>query len=55
MANPFVIAAALAHETRKVTCPYCKHVKTVAAKPAAFRTCPRCKRHFPDPLAKRRR
>jgi ribosomal protein S27E len=55
MANPIAIAAAL---SRLVTiqCPHCGHNKVVTARPAAHRTCPQCRRQFPDPLrpAKRR-
>lgn len=50
--NPFALAAALKRVV-KVTCPHCGHVKAATAKPVAYRTCPRCKKHFPDPLAKK--
>jgi ribosomal protein S27E len=53
MANPFALAAALARGTVAVRCPHCGHTKVVARKPAAFRTCPRCKHRFPDPLSPR--
>ena len=49
MANPFVIAAALGRTTT-ITCPYCKAKKLVEKKPAHHRVCPRCHKHFPDPL-----
>ena len=52
MANPFVIAAALAR-TFAITCPHCGFKKLVARRPAHHRTCPRCKRQFPDPLTHR--
>ena len=33
-----------------IKCPWCGHKKAVMRKPVAFRVCPRCKRHFPDPF-----
>lgn len=54
MANPIALAAALARQTT-IKCPHCGHQKRVPRKQAAFRTCPNCKRQFPDPLAPRRK
>jgi hypothetical protein len=54
MANPIILAAALSR-LAKITCPNCGKVKTVEKKPVAYRVCPRCHKHFPDPLAARRR
>jgi hypothetical protein len=34
-----------------ITCPFCKHKKQVERRPVQYRTCPRCHRRFPDPLA----
>jgi DNA-directed RNA polymerase subunit RPC12/RpoP len=39
-----------------IRCPWCGHRKLVSKKslaPAAHRVCPACKKHFPDPLAKK--
>jgi ribosomal protein S27E len=49
MAHPIAIAAALSRLVT-ITCPHCGHKKVVTARPAAHRTCPRCRRQFPDPL-----
>lgn len=49
MANPIALAAALSRLTT-ITCPYCRHKKLVARKPAAFRVCPSCHKQYPDPL-----
>ena len=55
MANPIALAAALSRLVT-ITCPHCRHKKRVARKAVAFRVCPTCHRHFPDPLgAKRKR
>ncbi len=54
MANPIALATALSRLTA-ITCPWCRHQKLVERKPAAFRVCPRCHKHFPDPLKARRR
>lgn len=56
MANPIALAAMLARQTT-ITCPFCKHQKRVqkTAKPAAFRVCPNCKRHFEDPPMPKKR
>ena len=54
MANPFAIAAALARTTT-IMCPYCKYKKVVERKPVHHRVCPRCKKHYPDPLAPKAR
>jgi hypothetical protein len=55
MAGPIALAAALSR-TITITCPWCRHRKLVTktATPAGYRVCPRCKRHFPDPLATKR-
>jgi transposase-like protein len=52
MANPIAIAAALSRLVT-ITCPHCGHRKPVTRRPVAHRTCPRCRRQFPDPLAER--
>lgn len=52
MANPIAIAAALSRMVT-IACPYCRHKKLVERKPAAFRVCTNCKKHFPDPLTAR--
>ena len=55
MAPPFALAAALARTTT-ITCPYCRHRKLVMRGPAvAYRVCPKCHKHFPDPLAPMKR
>ncbi len=54
MANPFVIAAALAR-TVAIVCPHCGQQKLVTRVPKDHRVCPRCHKHFPDPLATRRK
>jgi transposase-like protein len=54
MANPIALAAMLARQFT-ITCPYCKHQKRVPKKPAAFRVCSNCKRHFDDPLTPKKR
>lgn len=53
MGSPIAIASALA-QMATIRCPWCGHKKLVSRKPAAFRVCPRCKKHFPDPFAKRK-
>lgn len=51
MAPPFAIAGALSRTTT-ITCPWCKHRKLVMrGAPVAYRVCPKCHKHFPDPLA----
>lgn len=52
MAHPIALAAALARTTT-IVCPYCRAKKVVERKPAHHRVCPRCKRHYPDPLTPR--
>jgi transposase-like protein len=52
--NPFGLAAALSRVV-KITCPHCGYVKAAVRKPVAYRVCPRCHKHFPDPLAKTKR
>jgi len=54
MGGPIALASALARLVT-ITCPWCGNKKAVMRQPAAFRVCPRCKRHFPDPLAKKKR
>ncbi|MBA3465321.1 MAG: hypothetical protein H0T46_35645 [Deltaproteobacteria bacterium] len=55
MANPFAVAAMLARMQVTLTCPHCDQKKVVRRQPAAFRTCPRCKKQFPDPLTKKKK
>jgi ribosomal protein S27E len=50
MANPIAMAAAFSRLVT-ITCPWCKHRKLVTRKPVTHRVCPKCGRHFPDPLA----
>ena len=55
MPGPIALAAAMA-STVVIRCPWCGHRKLVAKKdatPVAHRVCPACKKHFPDPLAKK--
>ena len=54
MAGPIALAAALSRMVA-IRCPWCGHRKLVAKspEPLAYRVCPKCKKHFPDPLAKR--
>lgn len=54
MANPFVLAAALAR-TVAIQCPHCGFKKVVERKPVHHRVCPRCKRQFPDPISATKR
>ena len=49
-AGPIALASALSRLVT-ITCPWCKHKKLVPRKPAHHRTCPKCHRQFPDPLA----
>lgn len=49
MAGPIALAVARARLV-SITCPHCGHKKLVERKPAEFRVCPRCKKHFRDPL-----
>ena len=53
MGGPIALASAL---SRLVTikCPWCGHQKAVMKKPATFRVCAKCKKHFPDPIAKKK-
>lgn len=48
MAGPIVLAAAL-RRIRTIQCPHCGQKKAVSRERAAFRVCPRCHKHFPDP------
>jgi transposase-like protein len=55
MAGPIALAAAMSRMVA-IRCPWCGHRKLVSKKslaPAAHRVCPACKKHFPDPLAKK--
>lgn len=56
MANPLAIAAALSR-VLTITCPHCGKKKVIDrhAKPAAFRVCPRCHKHLPDPVTTKRK
>jgi hypothetical protein len=54
MANPIVLAAALSRMV-PVKCPWCRYHKLVERTPKQFRVCPRCHKHFPDPLNKKRK
>ncbi len=53
MGGPIALASAL---SRLVTiqCPWCRHKKAVERKHVAYRVCPKCKKHFPDQIAKRK-
>lgn len=52
MAGPIALAAALSRVVT-IKCPWCGHKKAVTRRqPVSHRTCPRCHKHFPDPLAK---
>lgn len=51
MAGPIALASALSRLVT-ITCPWCGQKKLVARKPVSHRVCSRCKKHFPDPLAK---
>lgn len=53
MAGPIALAAALSRLVT-ITCPWCKHQKLVTRAPVHHRVCPRCKKHFPDPLARKK-
>ena len=53
MAGLIAMAAAFSRLVA-ITCPWCKHPKLVTRAPVTHRVCPRCKKHFPDPLAARR-
>jgi transposase-like protein len=53
--NPFVLGAMLGRMVA-IKCPYCGFRKTVdKTKPTHHRVCPRCKKHFPDPLGTKRK
>ena len=54
MANPFAIAAALSRML-KIKCPHCGQTKLVTNRPTRDRVCSKCRRHFPDPVSKKRR
>jgi ribosomal protein L37AE/L43A len=54
MANPIALAAALARQVT-ITCPHCGQKKSVDRQPREFRVCPRCHKHFADPLARSKR
>lgn len=54
MSGPIALASALARLV-PIKCPWCGHKKAVMRKPVAFRVCPRCKRHFPDPFTTKKK
>lgn len=54
MANPFTLAAALTR-TMTIVCPHCGLKKVVERRAAHHRVCPRCKKHYPDPVAAKAR
>jgi transposase-like protein len=54
MANPIAMAAAFAR-TVTIRCPHCGHKKLVDRKPKHHRVCPKCRRQFTDPLARRKK
>lgn len=54
MANPFTLAAALTR-TMTIVCPHCGLKKVVERRAAHHRVCPRCKKHYPDPVTARAR
>lgn len=51
MAGFIALSAALSRLTT-IACPFCGKKKQVERKPCEYRVCPRCKRRFPDPLAR---
>lgn len=50
MAGPIAMAAAMSRIV-KIRCPHCGKEKAVERRPREFRVCPRCGKHFPDPIA----
>ena len=54
MGGPIALASALAR-LMTIKCPWCGYKKAVTRTPVAHRVCPRCKRHFPDPVAKKKK
>jgi hypothetical protein len=54
MGGPIALASALARLVT-IKCPWCGYKKAVTRRPVSHRVCPRCKRHFPDPLAKKKK
>lgn len=54
MANPIAIAAALAR-AQTITCPHCGKKKLIDKTPRAYRVCPRCHKHIPDPVTIKRK
>jgi ribosomal protein S27E len=52
MGGPIALASALAQRLVSIKCPWCRNKKMVLRKPAEFRVCPKCKKHFPDPIKK---
>ena len=50
MGGPIALAAALARSVVTIQCPFCRATKKVMRKRVAFRVCPNCKKHYPDPL-----
>jgi len=55
MGGPIALASALARSLVTIQCPFCRFKKQVMRKPQAFRVCPRCKKHFPDPLTPKKK
>jgi transposase-like protein len=51
--NP-IMAAALGRMA-SIKCPHCGRNKVVERIPKEFRVCPRCHKHFPDPIKTRRK
>ncbi len=54
MAGPIALASAMSRLV-KITCPWCRRPKLVTRAPVSHRVCPRCKKHFADPLAGKKR
>lgn len=54
MAGPIGMAVALGRIV-KIRCPHCGKEKAVERKPTEFRVCPRCGKHYPDPIAAARK
>ena len=54
MANPIALAVALSR-TVAIKYPHCGFKKLVDRKPKKNRVCPRCRKHFPEVVATRRK
>jgi DNA-directed RNA polymerase subunit RPC12/RpoP len=54
MGSPIILAPGLSR-LASVKCPWCGHKKLVARRPVSHRVCPRCKKHFPDPLSSKKK